>query len=308
VIPVLLGLASSFGYGVSDYFASQASRRFSPVLLVAYSQFIQAVAVLSILVVFQEGLDISSVAWGAAGGILNATALIAYYEGLGLGPAAVVAPVAATGAALPVVVSVATGDSLPPVVLAGLGVILIGIVVVLSSKDDDEECATPSCRGAMAPGREATQTDTSPAERPSRASLFLAIFAAGSFGSFFLLVDQGSATSGSGEALWTAEGVQLGSLATTAFVALIRRTPWTAPSSAVVKPLAALTVLNLLGDLALVHGVGRGDVAIVGVLISLAPVITIVLALTLTSERPTVRQGLGGSLAVLGTLVVSAAQ
>jgi drug/metabolite transporter (DMT)-like permease len=71
---------------------------------------------------------------------------------------------------------------------------------------------------------------------------------------------------------------------------------------------AWLTVLNLSGDASLAYAVTRGDLAVVAVLGSLAPVVTAVLAHALTAERPAAAQTAGAALAVLGTLVVSAAQ
>ena len=57
--------------------------------------------------------------------------------------------------------------------------------------------------------------------------------------------------------------------------------------------MAVLTVLNLSAD---------------GFLASLAPVVTALLAHALTAERPSGPQTAGAALAVLGTLVVAAAQ
>jgi len=54
--------------------------------------------------------------------------------------------------------------------------------------------------------------------------------------------------------------------------------------------------------------VTQGDLAVVAVLGSLAPVVTAVCAHVLTAERPAAAQTAGAALAVLGTLVVSAAQ
>jgi drug/metabolite transporter (DMT)-like permease len=71
---------------------------------------------------------------------------------------------------------------------------------------------------------------------------------------------------------------------------------------------ALLTVLNLSADAFLAYAVTRGDLAVVSVLASLAPVVTAVCAHALTAERPGARELAGAALAVLGTLVVSAAQ
>ncbi|HEV3465392.1 MAG TPA: EamA family transporter, partial [Actinomycetota bacterium] len=76
---------------------------------------------------------------------------------------------------------------------------------------------------------------------------------------------------------------------------------------ALLVPVAALTVLNLLGDGFLAYAVTRGDLAVVAVLASLAPVVTAVLARALTAERPSRLQAAGAALALAGILVVSAA-
>ena len=107
------------------------------------------------------------------------------------------------------------------------------------------------------------------------------------FGLFFVGVDLGGAAAG-GSVLWVALGVQVGALPTTLFGAPRRRgrrrlaiddpaLPW---------PVALLTVLNLSGDAFLAYAVTRGDLAVVSVLASLAPVVTALLAVALTAERP----------------------
>jgi drug/metabolite transporter (DMT)-like permease len=77
---------------------------------------------------------------------------------------------------------------------------------------------------------------------------------------------------------------------------------------ALLVPVALVTVLNLSADASLAYAVTLGDLAVVSVLASLAPVITALLAHALTAERPSGPQRAGAALAVLGTLVVSAAQ
>src|SRR4029453_9022165 len=77
---------------------------------------------------------------------------------------------------------------------------------------------------------------------------------------------------------------------------------------ALLAPVALLTVLNLSADAFLAYAVTRGELAVVSVLASLAPVVTAVCAHALTAERPRARELAGAALAVLGTLVVSAAQ
>jgi drug/metabolite transporter (DMT)-like permease len=303
VIAVLLGISSALGYGFSDYFAGPASRRFSPALLVLFSQIAQAVIILGVLAVGVRAMEPGSLAWGLAAGVLNAMALIAYYEALGRGTISIVAPIASTGAALPVIVTVLRGDAPSVAVIGGLVAIIVGILLVAASGPVDESCSEALCRGAMAPLRPPRSDD-----RPDRTSVVLSLVAAGAFGTYFLLVDGGTAGRELATTMWIAEGVQLGALATTAGVILVRRSTWAFPRGSVARSLALITALNLLADMALIAGMGRGSVAVVGVLTSLAPVVTVALALVLGEERPSRQQGRGAGLAVLGTLVISAAQ
>src|SRR4029453_12620310 len=60
---------------------------------------------------------------------------------------------------------------------------------------------------------------------------------------------------------------------------------------ALLPPVAVLTVLNLSADAFLAYAVTRGDLAVVAVLASLAPVVTALLAHPLTAERPPERRG-----------------
>lgn len=303
MILVLLGVSSALGYGFSDYFAGPASRRFSPVLLVLFSQIAQAVIVLGVLAVAVRTMEFGSLAWGAAAGVLNAVALIAYYEALGRGKISIVAPIASTGAALPVIVTLFGGDAPSAAVIGGLVVIIVGIILVAASGPVDESCSEALCRGAMAPLRP-PRSDA----RPDRASLVLSLVASGAFGAYFLLVDRGTAGGELATTLWIAEGVQLGALATTAGVILVRRSGWGFPRGSVARSLALITALNLVADMALIVAMGKGSVAVVGVLTSLAPVVTVALALVLREERPSRQQGLGAGLAVVGALVISATQ
>jgi drug/metabolite transporter (DMT)-like permease len=172
---------------------------------------------------------------------------------------------------LPLLIDLAGGERPSPLALAGLVLVLVGIAV----------------------------------PRPP-VPVVLALVAAVLFGLFFVGVDLGSGAAG-GSVLWVALGVQLGALPTTLAGALRSRgrRGLGIDDSGLLLPVAVLTVLNLSADAFLAYAVTRGDLAVVAVLASLAPVVTALLAHALTTERPSAPQA---ALAVLGTLVVSAAQ
>jgi drug/metabolite transporter (DMT)-like permease len=143
---------------------------------------------------------------------------------------------------------------------------------------------------------------------PPRSSV-LALLTAMLFGAFFLVVDRGSAAAGDG-VLWVALGIQLGALPIALPVALraggFRSLRMRRP--AVLLPVGGLTALNLAGDASLAYAVTGAELAVVSVLASLAPVVTVLLVRAFTAERLTRLQGVGATLAVVGTLAVASGQ
>jgi drug/metabolite transporter (DMT)-like permease len=299
---ILLALGSSVGYGVSDFLASRVARRVAPVLLVLYSQALQSVVLLVVVVAVSQPYSRSGLAWGTVAGAIGAAGLVAYYQALAAGPTAIVAPLASCGAVLPMLVDLARGERPGPVALAGLVMVLAGIAVTsLAPGDRVEEAPAPTWHGPPATRRLVA------VPRPP-VPVLLALVAAVLFGLFFLAVDLGGGAAG-GSVLWVALGVQVGALPTTLAGALRSRGRRLGiDDPALLWPVALLTVLNLSADGFLAYAVTRGDLAVVSVLASLAPVVTALLAHALTAERPTAAQTAGAALAVLGTLVVSAAQ
>ena len=65
---ILLALGSSVGYGVSDFLASRVARRVPPVLLVLYSQALQSVVLLVVVVAVRQPYSGGGLGWGAVAG------------------------------------------------------------------------------------------------------------------------------------------------------------------------------------------------------------------------------------------------
>ena len=91
---ILLGLGSSVGYGVSDFLASRVTKRVAPVLLVLYSQALQSVVLLVVVMAVSQPYSRAGLAWGTAAGAVGAAGLVAYYQALATGQTAIVAPLA----------------------------------------------------------------------------------------------------------------------------------------------------------------------------------------------------------------------
>ena len=274
-------------------------------LLVLYSQALQSVVLLVVVVAVRQPYSAAGLGWGAVAGAVGAAGLVAYYQALATGQTAIVAPLASSGAVLPLLVDVAGGQRPSPLALAGLVLVLFGIAVtsLASAEEEDEDvpAPAPTWHGPPAPRRRVA------VPRPP-APVLLALAAAVCFRLFFVGVDRGGGAAG-GSVLWVALGVQVGALPTTLAGTLrARGRRFSFDDPALLWPVGVLTVLNLSADASLAYAVTRGDLAVVAVLGSLAPVVTAVCAHVLTAERPAAAQTAGAALAVLGTLVVSAAQ
>jgi len=205
---ILLALGSSVGYGVSDFLASRVTKRVAPVLLVLYSQALQSVVLLVVVMAVSQPYSGAGLAWGTAAGAVGAAGLVAYYQALAIGQTAIVAPLASTGAVLPLLVDLARGERPGPVALGGLVLVLGGIAVTsLASGERDEPAPAPTWHGPPATRRRVA------VPRPP-VPILLALVAAVLFGLFFVGVDLGGEAAG-GSVLWVALGVQLGALPTT---------------------------------------------------------------------------------------------
>ena len=106
---LLLALASSASYWASDFLASRVTKHLSPVLLVLYSQAAQGLVLLVIVLAVRQPFTPVGLSWGAAAGTLIAIGLLGYYQALATGPTAVVAPLAASGVVVPVLVDPCLG-------------------------------------------------------------------------------------------------------------------------------------------------------------------------------------------------------
>src|SRR5262249_28467046 len=103
---------------------------------------------------------------GAVAGVAGVVGLACFLRALSIGAMSIIAPISATGIALPVVVGVASGDQLSAIVAVGVVVALLGLILAPREPHEDAE------RGATA-----------------RTSVVFALLAAIGFGSYFALAD-----------------------------------------------------------------------------------------------------------------------
>ncbi|MDQ2758413.1 MAG: DMT family transporter [Actinomycetota bacterium] len=276
----VLALLSSVVWGSSDFLGGLCSKRLPAVAVVGSSQLVGLLAMTLFVLAGHPLQGTRWLAWGAyavPAGLVGALALSAFYLALASGTMGVVAPIAATGAAVPALVGVALGDQPSAVVWGGMAVAVIGTVLA----------SGPDLRGGVG----------GVAVRP----VALAAFAAVGFGLVLVLIDRGADTSLT-STLW---GMRLTSSLVFIGIAVrmrsvggvgLRDLPWLVPIG-----------LGDLGANALFAvAASWGMVSVVGVLSSLYPVVTILLARVVLHERLMRVQTVGVVVSLLGVVAIAA--
>jgi len=280
---VLLALAASLCWGTADFTAGLKARTVAlpTVLLLA-----QGVGLLlSVPLVALSGralpstaVDLASLGAGAA----VIAGLACFYRALAAGTMSVVAPVAATGVAIPVLAGLLSGNHLAAVQAIGMLVAVLGVVLASRHPAGD----------ASAAGR-----------RAHRDSIGLAVIAAVAFGCYFLLAHIGTR----GGVAWLLLLANITGVAGVLAIALLTRSPLPARA-----PSGDLRVLALAGVVEFaatgLYGLANrhGELSVVAVAGSLYPVATVLLARVVLRERLVRTQALGVTLALVGVALIAA--
>ena len=276
-LAILLALGSSVVWGTADFSGGSLTRRLPTFAVTVLSQ-AAGFVLLSAAVGIRGDIGGRSFLLGLLAGIGGGAGLAAFYRALSLGTMSVVSPVAACGAVVPFGISLASGERPAGVAIAGAAVALGGAVTASL-----EERRSESQERARA--------------------IALALLAAVALGLFVYFLGLGSRE---GDALSTLFGARIGSLALLVAAALATRAPLAVPRRALL-PVAAVGVADLSANVLFALASGHGLLALVSVLGSLYPVVTVLLAHALLGERLTGLQKLGVCAALAGVAAISAA-
>jgi drug/metabolite transporter (DMT)-like permease len=277
-VAVVLALSSAVVYGASDFLGGLASRRASVFGVVALSQLAGLVALFALLPWLGGPVTAADLGWAAGAGLLGATGLVVFFRALSGGVMSVIAPVTAvTAAAVPVLAGLLIGNRISP--WAGAGILLALLAVVLVSAE-----------GGLASLR---------AARP--ASLTAPLIAGTAFGFFFVLLDRTSADAG----LTPLVAARLASVVLVVLVALAGK-----QSLRVGRAALPLVLVSGVGDMTanalfLLATQQEGQLAITGVLASLYPGSTVVLAQAVLRERLVRAQVAGLGAAVTAVVLIT---
>ena len=274
---IALALFSAFTYGLADFVGGLVSRRTSAWAVAVIAQLSATLSTVVIATFVPGSPTAHDFAWSVLAGVAAGIGTGFLYRGLASGRMSVVAPVSAVGASLvPVLAGTVGGERLSLLVWLGIAFALPGIWLVSSTTDE------PTVRAAAADG------------------LVYGILAGLGFGVLFAALGQVPEEAG----LWPLAAAQAVSVPAVILLALGLRVAWVSHGRAVwwallVGPLAASATGAFL------LATQSGFLAVAGVLASLYPATTVLLAAVVLHERIHKAQGVGLALCVLAIGLVA---
>jgi drug/metabolite transporter (DMT)-like permease len=279
MLTIALGLGSSICWGFADFIGGLQSRRLPVAAVMAVSQGTALVIVTVLLVASGDGPPgVRSMVIAALAGSGSMIALGAFYTALSIGTMSIVAPIASTGAAVPVVVGLATGDRPGPLVLAGIVAAMAGVVLASRESHSDADAAAAGRRAVL-----------------------LALVAAVGFGSYFVAMDAASGAS----VVWALFVSRLaGTLAVGAFLAATR-TPFGTRGEGM-RLLMLAGALDFSAVALYAVGTTKGLLSVLAVLSSLYPVVPVVMGRVWLGERIRRVQQAGVAAALVGVILIAA--
>ena len=279
MVAVGLALATALIWGAVDFVAGVKSRSSGALAVIALSQPAGLVLIAVLTAARGESPpDRADLLYAAAAGAASVVGLTALYQGLAVGLMSVVAPITATGAAIPVVVGIARGED--PSWLQGIGLPIALLGVVLASL---EPRGTRSGGGRVAAG------------------VGLALIGALGLGGFFVAFDEASEGS-----IWWAVLIQRVTLVGLLVVPAIVMRDRLVPRRRDVWPILAIGLFDVTALTMLAEATTRGLLSVVSVVSSLYPIGTVLLAQLVLGERISLPQRLGVASACAGVGLVSA--
>lgn len=280
MLGVVLALGCSVLWGCADFLGGFQSRRHPVLVVLLWGQVAATVLALALVAVAGDPVPGGeAVAWAVGSGASGVLALLAFYRGLAIGTMSIVAPVSATGAAVPVLVGLARGEH--PGTLQVAGIVLAFGGVLLAARE-------PGGSGVVR-GR-------------GRAALGLAIVAALGFGGWFAGIDRATELAG---VTWTVLLSRAGQAALLVVGALVLR-PARPRGPAQLAPLVLVGLLDVMANVLFASATEHGLLSVVAVLGSLYPAMTVVLARTFLHERVSRGQEAGVVAILAGVAAISA--
>ena len=280
----LLAAGAALCYGLSNFVGPRIVRNLPLYPVLISGQAVALVVSAALLPTESGGPTAGQVVAAVLAGLGNAFALIAFYRAAELGPMSIVAPLGALGAVVPVLVGAAHGESIGALKLAAIALALSGVALA----------ARPARRIQPAAPEAAFSADP-------RLVAGWALASSLGFGVFLA----GMSEAGSGGPFWAIAISRASLLALYVVVALRLSSPLRVAARDVPRVMVP-GLLLFAGTLAYTVATREGDLSVVSVIASLAPVVIVALAFILLGERLGRTQAVGAAAALAGSIMLAA--
>lgn len=272
-----LGLAAALAYGISDLAGAVAVRRSSALAASLGTQLAGLPVLLVGLLLLPGRWSLEALLLGAVAGTVGTLGLVLYLRSMAVGPIGVISPLSAlVGASVPVLWGLGLGgDRLRPAQLAGVALGLAAVVLVSWSPR-----AAERAYGRRGPA--------------------YALLAGVAFGLFFVVLDATPADSG----LVPLVGSRVAGIVVMIVLIAVVRRPVSGRGAAGMIAIAG--VGDMAANLLFLLATRSGQLSLASLTTSLYPVVALILARMLLSERLTGTQAGGVAIALVATgLLVS---
>ncbi|MUL81939.1 MULTISPECIES: DMT family transporter [unclassified Mycolicibacterium] len=274
---VLFALLASACGGCADFLGGVASRRLPAVVVVAVSQSAGLAVAVGVVLVTQPGSEHPvDLMWAVGAGVCMVLGLVSFYSALAVGTMGVVAPISALGVLVPVLWGIALlGEAPSRLALGGAALGIAGVVLA----------SGPELSGQVA-GR----------------SIVLAVIAGAGFGSATVFI----AEAAPGGVAWTVLILKLTVVVLTVPALLHHRHAFAeVPRLWLALVTLAIGAIDVSGILLLAYAMTLGLVSLVGVVASLYPIVTVLLAFWVLRERMQRVQQIGAVVAFAGVALLA---
>ncbi len=273
---IVLALGASLTWGFADFFGPLQGRKLGALRTLVYVQLGGLLGIAVIVAVRGLGPKSAVTLLAIPAAISGTLGLFAYYRGIAVGAISIVAPIAGVSAVVPVIVGIASGENPSGLQLTGIACALLG--VFLASRE---------------PGR--------PGETKLAAGVGLAILAAIGFGGYFPFMH----AAGNADYWWASLIFRIASTSVILVAVAVQRPALGVPAR-ILPWLALIGFGDMFGNLLYAAASTSGLVSVTSVLASLYPIVTVVLARILLSERVARSQEAGIGLTLAGVALISA--
>ncbi|HEX7735686.1 MAG TPA: EamA family transporter [Ktedonobacteraceae bacterium] len=306
---IILGLAAALFWGVSDFTARSVTQRIGTYRTLFFMQFIGMVGLG--LYLFASGTlahllhsaSWQSWAWALLAALLNIFSTLALYRSFEIGVLAIVSPIAASSAALTVLLALLSGETVSEFRAIGISGATIGVVLAATQFGalQPAQAAEGSPREVSA--EQATQRATAqlPHRRLMRGVGMAALAAIGYGITFWLLGFHIVPELGGIAPIWL---IRLLTPCVLALCAVPARQSIRPPAGSVWWQILVMGTLDTTAFICLTIGLTTDQVSVVSVLSSLFSAVTVFLAWLFLREKLAWNQWLGIIIIFLGIILV----